>query len=52
MGRATQIMDYLTRPPEVIDQRFMLFHYTHIDITPQLQKIRVTLKLYNRKRNP
>ena len=52
MGRATQIMDYLTRPPEDYDLRFALFHYTHFTITPELQKIRITLKLYNRKKHP
>lgn len=46
MGRATQFFDYLTRQPQDFTLDFVKAHYTHLEITPAIKKIRRKLKLW------
>lgn len=48
MGRITQLFDYLKRDPAEFGKDFVLSNYTHIEITPELKKLRKTLKWYRK----
>jgi len=52
MGRLTQFIDYLTRPPDEFSKELVIYHYTHISITPSMKETRRTLRLYNKKKTP
>jgi len=48
MGKLTQYFDYLNRKPEDFSLDFVKSNYTHIEITPELKKLRKTLKWYKK----
>jgi len=46
MGKLTQYLDYMGRKPEDFSLDFVKFNYNHIEITPELKKIRKREKWY------
>lgn len=40
MGRATQFIDYLNRPPEKLNKDFIDGHYTHFTIDDNTKSVR------------
>jgi hypothetical protein len=52
MGRVTQILDYLSRPSDMLSADFIKANYTHIEITPSLKELRKSLKWYRENEVP
>lgn len=46
MGKLTQYLDYLNRPPDKFSLDFVISKYTHIEITYALKQLRKRLKWF------